>query len=211
MPSIPSPERLVRTVVDQAGAGVRLAREQAEAITALPAALMSLTRAVGSLDVTIRDAQATVARLQRVGERLEAILDEVEQPVKDLAPGLRRVGEVLDDPAVSDLPDTVRRVREDLLPLVASLRGGADVLDRFAGARSLLGGFRRLPTDPPDTPPVIDGDAPTGPDRTPDTPPVVEAQAPAGPGRSPDTPPVTEGQAPAGPGRSPDTPPVTEG
>ena len=89
---------------------------------------MSLTRAVGSLDVTIRDAQATVARLQRVGERLEAILDEVEQPVKDLAPGLRRVGEVLDDPAVSDLPDTVRRVREDLLPLVASLRGGADVL-----------------------------------------------------------------------------------
>jgi ABC-type transporter Mla subunit MlaD len=124
MPSLPSPERLVRTVVDQAGAGVRLARQQAEAVAALPGALMSLTRAVGSLDVTIRDAQATVARLQRVGERLEGILDEVEEPVKDLAPGLRRVGEVLDDPAVSDLPDTVRRVREDLLPLVASLRGG---------------------------------------------------------------------------------------
>jgi ABC-type transporter Mla subunit MlaD len=156
MPSIPSPQRLVRTVFDQAGAGVRLAREQAEAMTALPGALVSLTRAVGSLDVTIRDAQSTVARLQRVGERLEGILDEVEQPVKDLAPGLRRVGEVLDDPAVSDLPDTVRRVREDLLPLVATLRGGADALDRFAGARSLLG-FRRLPSEPPDTPPVIDG------------------------------------------------------
>jgi ABC-type transporter Mla subunit MlaD len=191
MPSIPSPERLVRTVVDQAGAGVRLAREQAEAMAALPAALMSLTRAVGSLDVTIRDAQATVARLQRVGERLEAILDEVEQPVKDLAPGLRRVGEVLDDPAVSDLPDTVRRVREDLLPLVASLRGGADVFDRFAGARSLLGGLRRLPADPPDTPPVIEGQAPAGPD----TLPVTGNQAPAGPDRSPDTPPVIEGRA----------------
>ncbi len=158
MPSIPLPERLVRTVFDQAGAGVRLAREQAEAVAALPAALMSLTRAVGSLDATIRDAQATVARLQRVGERLEGILEEVEQPVKDLAPGLRRVGEVLDDPVVSDLPDTVRRVREDLLPLVASLRGGADVLDRFAGARSLFGGLRRLPTEPPDTPPVIEGE-----------------------------------------------------
>ncbi len=70
---------------------------------------------------------------------------------------------MLDDPAVSDLPDTVRRVREDLLPLVASLRGGADVLDRFAGARSLLGGLRRLPADPPDTPPVIEGQAPAGP------------------------------------------------
>ena len=98
--------------------------------------------------------------------------------MKDLAPGLRRVGEVLDDPAVSDLPDTVRRVREDLLPLVASLRGGADVLDRFAGARSLLGGLRRLPPEPPHTPPVIEGedsDRPAPPADTPaaDAPPVV--------------------------------------
>jgi len=182
MPSLPSPERLVRTVVDQAGAGVRLARQQAEAVAALPGALMSLTRAVGSLDVTIRDAQATVARLQRVGERLEGILDEVEQPVRELAPGLRRVGQVLDDPAVSDLPDTVRRVREDLLPLVASLRGGADVLDRFAGARSLLGGFRRLPPDPPQTPPVIedeDSDRPGPPADTPatDAPPAVGGES----------------------------------
>jgi ABC-type transporter Mla subunit MlaD len=163
MPTIPSPQRLVRLARDQAGTGVRLAgtgvrlaREQAEAVAALPGALLSLTRAVSSLDSTIREARATVGRLQRVGERLEGILDEVEQPVKDLVPGLRRVGAVLDDPAVSDLPDTVRRVREDLLPLVATLRGGADVLDRFAGARSLLGFRGRLPTEPPDTPPVID-------------------------------------------------------
>ena len=64
---------------------------------------------------------------------------------------------MLDDPAVSEIPETVRRVREDLLPLVATLRGGADVLDRFSGARSLLGGLRRLPGEPPATPPVIDG------------------------------------------------------
>ncbi len=157
MPPVPSPERLVRTVFDQAGAGVRLAREQAEAMAALPGALVSLTRAIGSLNATIRDARDTVARLQRLGERLEGVLDEVEQPVKDLAPGLRRAGKVLDDPMVSDLPDTVRRLREDLLPLVATLRGGADVLDRFAGGRSLLGGIRRLPGEPPATPPVIDG------------------------------------------------------
>jgi len=151
MPSIPSPERLGR-----------LARAQAEAVVALPGALVSLTKAVRSLDATIREARDTVARLQRLGERLEGVLDEVEQPVKDLAPGLRRVGAVLDDPAVSDLPDTVRRVREDLLPLVSTLRGGADVLDRLSGARSLLGGFRRpdgtaprLPAEPPLTPPPV--------------------------------------------------------
>ena len=193
MPSIPSPERLLQTVFEQAGTGVRLAREQAEAVTALPAALMSLTRAVGSLDVTIRDAQATVARLQRVGERLESILDEVEQPVKDLAPGLRRAGEVLDDPAVSDLPDTVRRVREDLLPLVASLRGGADVLDRFAGARSLLGGLRRLPPEAVQTPSLVDDQDPAGPGPSGDTPRVVGGGIPGDPGGSPGSPPVIDG------------------
>ena len=137
-----------------------LAREQAEAVAALPGALLSLTRAVSSLDGTIREARDAVAQLQRVGARLESILDEVEEPVKDLAPGLRRVGKVLDDPAVSEIPETVRRVREDLLPLVATLRGTTDVLDRFS-ARSLLGGGRRrpdLPPTPPTTPPVIDAD-----------------------------------------------------
>ncbi len=144
LPSLPSP-----------GQVFRLAREQAEAVAALPGALVSLTRAVTSLDGTIREARDAVARLQRLGARLESILDEVEEPVKDLAPGLRRVGRMLDDPVVDEIPETVRRVRDDLLPLVATLRGTTDVLDRFSG-RSLLGGARRRPEAPPTTPPVID-------------------------------------------------------
>jgi hypothetical protein len=70
MPSIPSPERLVRLARDQAETGVKLAREQAEALAALPGALVSLTRAVSSLDSTVREAKETVARLGRLGERL---------------------------------------------------------------------------------------------------------------------------------------------
>jgi ABC-type transporter Mla subunit MlaD len=126
-------------------------------MAALPGALVSLTRAVSSLDGTIRDARDAIGQLQRLGARLESILDEVEQPVKDLAPGLRRVGQVLDDPVVDELPDTVRRVREDLLPLVATLRGTTDALSGLA-ARSLLGGVRRRPDTPPITPPVIETD-----------------------------------------------------
>ncbi|MFL6128670.1 MAG: hypothetical protein ACJ73E_06360 [Mycobacteriales bacterium] len=147
LPSLPSP-----------GRALRLVRDQAEAMAALPAALLSLTRAVSSLDGTIRDARDAVGRLQRLGSRLESILDEVEEPVKDLAPGLRRLGRVLDDPVVSEIPDTVRKVREDLLPMVATLRGTTDVLDRFS-ARSLLGGTRRRPEVPPTTPPVIEAEA----------------------------------------------------
>jgi ABC-type transporter Mla subunit MlaD len=146
LPSVPSPGRILR-----------LAREQAEAMAALPGALLSLTRAVSSLDGTIRDARDTVARLQRLGSRLESILDEVEEPVKDLAPGLRRVGRMLDDPVVDEIPETVRKLREDLLPLVATLRGTTDVLGAFS-ARSLLGGVRRRPETPPTTPPVIEAD-----------------------------------------------------
>jgi ABC-type transporter Mla subunit MlaD len=136
---------------------VRLAREQAEAMAALPTALLSLTRAVSILDGTIRDARDTVARLQRLGSRLESILDEVEEPVKDLAPGLRRVGRMLEDPVVDEIPETVRKLREDLLPLVATLRGTTDVLGAFS-ARSLLGGVRRRPETPPTTPPAIEAD-----------------------------------------------------
>jgi ABC-type transporter Mla subunit MlaD len=143
VPAVPSPSRVLRLV-----------RAEAEAIAALPGALVSLTRAVRSLDSTIREARDAVARLQRLGERLEGVLDEVEEPVKDLAPGLRRLGRMLDDPAVSEVPETVRRIREDLLPLFATLRGGADVLDRFSG-RALLGGGRRRPEVPPVTPPAI--------------------------------------------------------
>lgn len=144
MAPIPSPAQLLK-----------VARAQAEAVVALPGALLPLTRAVSSLDGTIREARDAVALLQRLGARLEGILDEVEEPVKDLAPGLRRVGKVLDDPAVSEIPETVRRIREDVLPLVATLRGTTDVLDRFS-ARSLLGGGRRRPEVPPTTPPVIE-------------------------------------------------------
>ncbi|HYT11076.1 MAG TPA: hypothetical protein VEL73_10500 [Mycobacteriales bacterium] len=174
-PSVPSPAQVVR-----------LAREQAEALAALPGALLSLTRAVGRLDGTIRDARDAVVRLQRLGGRLEGILDELEEPVRDLAPGLRRVGKVLDDPAVSEIPETVRRIREEVLPMVATLRGTTDVLDRFS-ARSLLGG-RRRPDPPPPGAPVLPPDtAVPSPPATPVLPPdATVPSSPAAPVLPPD-------------------------
>ncbi|HVQ91354.1 MAG TPA: hypothetical protein VMU51_09985 [Mycobacteriales bacterium] len=147
MASLPSPADVLR-----------LARAQAEAVAALPGAVLSLTRAVSSLDKTMREARDAVARLQRIGERIEGILDEVEEPIRDLAPGLRRVGDVLNDPVVSEVPDTVRRLREDVLPLVATLRGTSDILGRFSGG-GLLGGRRRPEPPAAPMPPTIPGEA----------------------------------------------------
>jgi ABC-type transporter Mla subunit MlaD len=147
MPSLPTPSAVLRA-----------AQAQAEAMAALPAALLSLTRAVSQLNGTMREAREAVARLQGLGDRLDGILDEVEQPMRDLAPGLRRVGKVLDDPMVSEIPDTVKKIRDDLLPLVATLRGTTEVLDRFSG-RLLLPGRRRAESpaspEPPSLPAVI--------------------------------------------------------
>jgi ABC-type transporter Mla subunit MlaD len=140
MPSFPNPAQLAR-----------MARDQAEALAALPGAMLSLTRAVSRLDSTLGEARDAIARLQRLGERLEGILDEVEQPIRDLGPGIKRVGAMLDDPIVSEIPDTVRRLRDDVLPVIATLRGTSDMFDRFAG-RGLLSGRRR--PDPPATAPV---------------------------------------------------------
>ena len=36
--------------------------------------------------------------------------------------GLERVGKVLDDPAIDTVPDTIRRIHDDLMPLIAGLR-----------------------------------------------------------------------------------------
>jgi ABC-type transporter Mla subunit MlaD len=140
MPSLPTPAELIRAV-----------QAQAEAMAALPGALLSLTRAVSQLNGTLTEARAAAARLQHLGDRLDGILDEIEQPVRDMAPGLRRVGKMLDDPTVSEIPDTVRKIRDDLLPLVGTLRGTTDVLDRFS-ARSLLAGRRR---SEPATPSIL--------------------------------------------------------
>jgi len=152
MPSLPTPSSVLRA-----------AQAQAEAMAALPAALLSLTRAVSQLNGTVREAREAVARLQGLGDRLDSILDEVEQPVRDLAPGLRRVGKVLDDPMVSEIPDTVKRIRDDLLPLVATLRGTTEVLDRFS-SRLLLSGRRRPDSPPPPDPPSLPAGIPDIPD-----------------------------------------------
>ena len=42
--------------------------------------------------------------------------------MRALRPGLERVGRVLDDPVVDTVPDTLRRIHDDLMPLIAGLR-----------------------------------------------------------------------------------------
>jgi ABC-type transporter Mla subunit MlaD len=99
-----------------------LLQTQTEALAQLPRTLSDLNGTVRELTAATTSARETIESAQRIAERLEALVDELEEPVRALRPGLERVGKVLDDPAVDTVPDTLRRIHDDLLPLISGLR-----------------------------------------------------------------------------------------
>jgi ABC-type transporter Mla subunit MlaD len=99
-----------------------LLQTQTEALAQLPRTLSDLNGTVRDLTAATTSARQTIESAQRMAERLEALVDELEEPVRALRPGLERVGRVLDDPAVDTVPETLRRMHDDLMPLIHGLR-----------------------------------------------------------------------------------------
>ena len=119
-----------------------LLQTQTEALAQLPRTLSDLNGTVKELTEATTMAHATISSAQRIAERLEDLVEELEEPVRALKPGLERVGRVLDDPAIDTVPDTLRTVADDLLPLVHGLR---QVTDRVGSVTGFL--RRRAPGD----------------------------------------------------------------
>ena len=99
-----------------------LLQTQTEALAQLPQTLSDLQGTVRELTEATTMARETIESAQRIAERLEGMVEELEEPVRALKPGLERVGRVLDDPAVDTVPDTLRHIHDDLMPLIATLR-----------------------------------------------------------------------------------------
>jgi ABC-type transporter Mla subunit MlaD len=99
-----------------------LLQTQTEALAQLPRTLSDLQGTVKELTEATTMARDTIASAQRIAERLEDLVDELEEPVRALRPGIERVGRVLDDPVVDTVPDMLRRIQEDLVPLIHGLR-----------------------------------------------------------------------------------------
>lgn len=129
MPRIP----LVGNPRDALDAAQRHARELVElpgTLAALPGTLTALNRTVRGLSESVGQARDAMAALQQLAGRLDALLDDVEPSVRALAPGMDRLATALDDPVVSDLPETLRQLRDDALPAVRGLR---ETQERVAG------------------------------------------------------------------------------
>ena len=112
---------------------VDVLQKQTEALAQLPRTIADLNTAVRELITATRVATDTIASAQRTAERLEGLVEELEEPVRALRPGLERVGRVLDDPAIETVPDTLRTVADDLLPLVHGLRQATDRVGTVTG------------------------------------------------------------------------------
>lgn len=138
-----------------------LLQTQTEALAQLPRTLSDLTGTVRELTEATTAARETIASAQRITERLEDLVDELVEPVRALRPGLERVSRVLDDPAVDTVPDTLRQIHDDLMPLIHGLRLAQSRVGTVTGL------LRRRPrTDGPDDeapPATSDDDHPGGP------------------------------------------------
>jgi ABC-type transporter Mla subunit MlaD len=97
-------------------------QKQTEALAQMPRTLTDLNRTIRELTEVTTLARETIESAQRITERLEGLVGELQQPVRALKPGLERVGRVLDDPAVDTVPETLRRIHDDLMPLISGLR-----------------------------------------------------------------------------------------
>ena len=95
---------------------------QTEALAQLPLTVAALNSAVQSLIDAVAITRETAASAQRVSERLEEVIEELDEPVRALRPGLERVAKVLDDPVIDTVPETLRKLTEDVVPLVHGLR-----------------------------------------------------------------------------------------
>lgn len=146
MTRIPGLDNAVGTLAGSvAGSLLAVLQAQTEALQQLPAVVSSLgttVRHLGEIASTTRD---TVAALQRLTVRIDAMATELEPALMALAPGLQRVAAVLDDPVVEELPETIKQVQKDILPVLRTL---AETHERVA---FIAGSTERIMTFVDDT------------------------------------------------------------
>ena len=106
-----------------------LLRAQTDALLELPATVASLQRAVRALADTVTVGADTLLVVQKLALRIDGLVDDLEEPVRALLPGLNRTAVLLDDPVMETIPDTVRRLQAEAMPL---LRAISETQARFA-------------------------------------------------------------------------------
>ncbi len=114
---------------------------QTEALIALPQAVTSLANAARSLSEAAASVAETAKTANRLALRIDGIVGDLEAPVRAIAPGLTRLAGLLDDPAFTLLPDTLRRIQSDLLPVLRTLADTHEKVAFIAGSTERIMAF----------------------------------------------------------------------
>ncbi len=137
---------------------VGLIAAPARALIEVPRTLLDLNRSILSLIDAVTMARETLTTASEVAARMERVAQELEEPIMALRPGIERLARVLDDEAIDTLPDTLRKINEDVLPLLAGLRETQSRVNAVAsimpGAASML--FARRGRPPGGDGPTVD-------------------------------------------------------
>lgn len=94
---------------------------QTEVLADLPATIAELQRVVAGLADLTAATKETMESALRVSSRIEAVLDEIEEPIRALRPGIERLSVALDHSAVDRVPDTLTAIEQSVLPISAAM------------------------------------------------------------------------------------------
>ncbi len=100
----------------------KLMQRQTDSLSDVRGTLAELQRAVRDATETVATSKDTVNSAQRTTARVEAVVDELEEPVRALRASIERVNAVLSHPAVERLPATVQLVEDAVVPVAEALQ-----------------------------------------------------------------------------------------
>src|SRR5664279_1400946 len=123
---------------------IAVLQAQTEALAALPGILVALNRSLRTFADTANQARDTALAVQRVTARLDGLVTELEQPVRMMVPGMQRLAALMENPLVDEVPDALRRVQHELLPI---LTGILDSQATIAGIAASTDGIKKFVED----------------------------------------------------------------
>lgn len=118
LPLLDSLAGLPATLLSAGAEAVAMTRVQAEALLALPTSLAALNAAAVRITSTLEGTDDALLVLKGVGVRADALISDLEEPLRDLVPGLRRIAPVLAHQTFDQVPATLVAIQDDLLPQV---------------------------------------------------------------------------------------------
>jgi hydroxymethylpyrimidine/phosphomethylpyrimidine kinase len=105
---------------------MKVASAQTEAVLAIPGLLIQLTTQVRLLTEALHAVNRVVAH--------------VDEMLTDIEPGLKKLGQVLENPVIETIPDTIRDIQENVVPVMLKLRDTSNRLSALAESGARLPG-----------------------------------------------------------------------